>query len=78
MKIDDPGPETLSAATAGNLRALDRLLLGCQPGVFNLASCNNPFITMAYLAAYVHARRPEILKFFSPSKGYQRCSQRRS
>ncbi|MEO8154370.1 MAG: RNA polymerase sigma factor [Rhizobacter sp.] len=37
MKIEDPGPETLRAATSGNLPALDRLLLGCQPGVYNLA-----------------------------------------
>ena len=37
MKIKDPGPDTLLAATSGNLAALDRLLLGCQPGVYNLA-----------------------------------------
>ena len=37
MKIQDPGPETLQAATAGNLAALDRLLAGCQPGIYNLA-----------------------------------------
>jgi RNA polymerase sigma factor (sigma-70 family) len=37
MKITDPGPELLQAATAGDLAALDRLLLAIQPGVFNLA-----------------------------------------
>lgn len=37
MKITDPGPETLLAATAGDLAALDRLLLAIQPGVYNLA-----------------------------------------
>lgn len=37
MKIEDPGPETLRAAVSGHLPALDRLLLACQPGVYNLA-----------------------------------------
>lgn len=37
MQIEDPSSETLLAATSGNLAALDRLLLGCQPGVYNLA-----------------------------------------
>ena len=37
MKINDPPPETLLAATAGDLAALDRLLLAIQPGVYNLA-----------------------------------------
>ncbi len=37
MKIVDPGPEVLLAATQGGLRALDAVLLAIQPGVFNLA-----------------------------------------
>lgn len=37
MKIQDPGPEALRAATAGDLAALDELLLAIQPGVYNLA-----------------------------------------
>jgi RNA polymerase sigma factor (sigma-70 family) len=37
MKITDPGPDVLRAATAGDLTALDQLLLALQPGVFNLA-----------------------------------------
>jgi RNA polymerase sigma factor (sigma-70 family) len=37
MKIVDPGAQTLREATAGDLAALDRLLLLVQPGIFNLA-----------------------------------------
>jgi RNA polymerase sigma factor (sigma-70 family) len=37
MKITDPGPETISAATQGQLMAIDSLLLAIQPGVFNLS-----------------------------------------
>lgn len=37
MKIADPGPDVLRAATAGDLAALDRLLATVQPGVHNLA-----------------------------------------
>jgi RNA polymerase sigma factor (sigma-70 family) len=37
MKIPDIDPETLRAATGGELRAIDRLLVTLQPGVFNLA-----------------------------------------
>ena len=37
MKITDPGPEVVQAATQGDLAALDTLLLAIQPGVFNLA-----------------------------------------
>ena len=37
MKIDDPGREVLTAATQGDLAALDAVLLAVQPGVFNLA-----------------------------------------
>jgi RNA polymerase sigma factor (sigma-70 family) len=37
MKITDPGTDTVQAATAGDLAALDRVLLAIQPGVFNLA-----------------------------------------
>ncbi len=37
MKIQDPGAETLRAATAGDLAALDRLLVALQPGIHNLA-----------------------------------------
>lgn len=37
MKITEPKPETLQAATAGDLAALDELLLAIQPGVYNLA-----------------------------------------
>jgi RNA polymerase sigma factor (sigma-70 family) len=37
MKISEPEADTLQAATAGDLAALDRLLAGIQPGVFNLA-----------------------------------------
>lgn len=37
MKITDPGQETVTAATQGQLLAIDSLLLTIQPGVFNLA-----------------------------------------
>ncbi len=37
MKITSPEPETLVAATQGDLAALDQLLMHIQPGVFNLA-----------------------------------------
>jgi len=37
MKISDPGPAALQAATGGDLAALDTILLAIQPGVFNLA-----------------------------------------
>jgi len=37
MKISDPGPAVLQAATGGDLAALDTILLAIQPGVFNLA-----------------------------------------
>lgn len=37
MKITDPGPEVLRAATQGDLAAIDRLLMAIQPGVYNLA-----------------------------------------
>jgi RNA polymerase sigma factor (sigma-70 family) len=37
MKIIDPGPETISAATQGQLLAIDSLVLSIQPGVFNLS-----------------------------------------
>jgi len=37
MKITDPGPELLRAATQGDLPALDRLLMTIQPGIYNLA-----------------------------------------
>lgn len=37
MKITDPGSETLDAATAGDLMALDEVLLAIQPGIYNLA-----------------------------------------
>jgi RNA polymerase sigma factor (sigma-70 family) len=37
MKITDPGIDTIHAATQGDLRAIDALLSGIQPGVFNLA-----------------------------------------
>ncbi len=37
MKITDPGIDTIHAATQGDLRAIDAVLLGIQPGVFNLA-----------------------------------------
>lgn len=37
MKIADPGPDILRAATSGDLAALDRVLAAIQPGVFNLA-----------------------------------------
>ncbi|HLL11897.1 MAG TPA: RNA polymerase sigma factor [Rubrivivax sp.] len=37
MKITDPGPEVLRAATHGDLGAIDRLLVAIQPGVHNLA-----------------------------------------
>ena len=37
MKIVDPGPDVLQAATGGDLAALDTILLAIQPGVFNLA-----------------------------------------
>ena len=37
MKINDPGPAVLKAATQGDLAALDAVLLAIQPGVFNLA-----------------------------------------
>jgi RNA polymerase sigma factor (sigma-70 family) len=37
MKITDPGPDVLQAATGGDLAALDTILLAIQPGVFNLA-----------------------------------------
>ena len=37
MKITAPAPETLRAATQGDLAALDQLLLAIQPGIFNLA-----------------------------------------
>jgi RNA polymerase sigma factor (sigma-70 family) len=37
MKITDPGIEVVGAATHGDLRALDAVLVAIQPGVFNLA-----------------------------------------
>jgi len=37
MKISDPGAAVLRAAAAGDLAALDTVLLAIQPGVFNLA-----------------------------------------
>ena len=37
MKITVPGPETITAATQGQLLAIDSLLLSIQPGVFNLS-----------------------------------------
>ncbi len=37
MKITDPGPDLLRAATQGDLAALDQLLLAIQPGIHNLA-----------------------------------------
>ena len=37
MKIADPGSQALQAATAGDLAALDQVLLAIQPGTFNLA-----------------------------------------
>jgi RNA polymerase sigma factor (sigma-70 family) len=37
MKIIDPGPDIVRAATNGDLAALDAVLLAIQPGVFNLA-----------------------------------------
>jgi RNA polymerase sigma factor (sigma-70 family) len=37
MKINDPGRDTVSAATNGELAAIDALLLAIEPGVFNLA-----------------------------------------
>jgi RNA polymerase sigma factor (sigma-70 family) len=38
MKITDPGTDTVEAATAGDLAALDRVLASIEPGVFNLAA----------------------------------------
>jgi RNA polymerase sigma factor (sigma-70 family) len=37
MKITDPGAQTLEAAIAGDLMALDAVLLAIQAGVYNLA-----------------------------------------
>jgi RNA polymerase sigma factor (sigma-70 family) len=37
MKITDPGPDVLRAATQGDLGAIDRLLDAIQPGIHNLA-----------------------------------------
>lgn len=37
MKIADPGPELVAAATQGALAAIDKLLMSIQPGVFNLS-----------------------------------------
>jgi RNA polymerase sigma factor (sigma-70 family) len=37
MKITDPGQDTITAATQGQLLAIDSLLLTIQPGVFNLS-----------------------------------------
>jgi len=37
MKITDPGTRTIHAATQGDLRAIDAVLSGIQPDVFNLA-----------------------------------------
>jgi RNA polymerase sigma factor (sigma-70 family) len=37
MHIANPGMETIEAAKAGDLAALDELLLRIQPGIFNLA-----------------------------------------
>ncbi|MCA3177497.1 MAG: RNA polymerase sigma factor [Burkholderiales bacterium] len=37
MRMIEPSPETLAAATAGDLHALDALLSGIQPGVHGLA-----------------------------------------
>jgi RNA polymerase sigma factor (sigma-70 family) len=37
MKITDPGAESLRLATAGDLAALDEVLVAIQPGVYNLA-----------------------------------------
>jgi RNA polymerase sigma factor (sigma-70 family) len=36
MKIADPGPEVVTAATNGDLSAIDTLLLAIQPAIFNL------------------------------------------
>lgn len=36
-KIQDPGPETLRAATQGDLAALDAVIVAIQGGVYNLA-----------------------------------------
>ena len=37
MKITDPGPDTVRAATNGDLASLDAVLLAIQRGVYNLA-----------------------------------------
>jgi RNA polymerase sigma factor (sigma-70 family) len=37
MKITDPGADTLHAATAGDLQAIDQVLTSIQGGVFHLA-----------------------------------------
>lgn len=37
MKIEEPAPELLQAATRGDLGALDTLLAAVQPGLYNLA-----------------------------------------
>jgi RNA polymerase sigma factor (sigma-70 family) len=37
MKISDPGKDIVSAATRGELLAIDTVLVAIQPGVFNLA-----------------------------------------
>jgi RNA polymerase sigma factor (sigma-70 family) len=37
MKINDPGAEVVRAAAAGDLAAIDHVLLSIQPGVFHLA-----------------------------------------
>jgi RNA polymerase sigma factor (sigma-70 family) len=37
MRMIEPSPDTLAAATAGELRALDEVLTGIQPGVHGLA-----------------------------------------
>lgn len=37
MRMIEPSPDTLEAATAGDLHALDELLSGIQPGVHGLA-----------------------------------------
>ncbi len=37
MRMIEPSPDTLAAATAGELRTLDEVLTGIQPGVHGLA-----------------------------------------
>jgi RNA polymerase sigma factor (sigma-70 family) len=37
MKIPSPAAQTLQQATSGNLTAIDEILVGIQPGIYNLA-----------------------------------------